>query len=296
MKQGPWLVVSLCALCCWGSACDLGVPAFRGARIALTLANLPATLPGEHLELWAREGDTNIVRLNVGPGVAYTIAPIVSFADPCAIDDQGNLLWTPAAQRDCFGRPCADDAERQRASEAVTLRMRQLIEFQTPLLVFTEWDDAATGRPVFPAGEEPTAAERLAQCRAYWERSPSAYSGNPFQLTAPIHGTFLGTLDFVSTTETGQIAGGIQLDTEYSLRDVRELWLTETAARVVDVNPDEIDCQARPTTCRGSILVQGNRQAVGRETVHFELAAPQGAQGSGSATVFTTLGEDPVPF
>jgi hypothetical protein len=140
------------------------------------------------------------------------------------------------------------------------------------------------------------AAVRLAQCHAYWERSPRAYSGNPFQLTAPIHGTFLGTLDFVSTTDTGQIAGGIQLDTEYSLRDIRELWLTKTAARVVDVNPDEVDCQARPTTCRGSILVQGNRQTVGRETVHFELAAPQGASGSGSATIFTTLGEDPVPF
>lgn len=260
----------------------------------MTLDDLPATTPGDHLELWARDGEENIIRLNAGPEVAYAIAPVVSFTDPCAIDSQGNLIWTPAAQQDCFGHPCADDAERQRAAESIRLRMRQLVEFQAPLLVFTRWDDAAAGRPVFD--ENLPAATRLAQCRDYWERSPSAYSGNPVQLTAPIHGTFLGALDFVSTTETAQLAGGIQFSTDYELRDVRELWLTETTARVGEVDPDQVDCQASPTTCRGPILVQGNRQMVGRGTVHFELAPPSGASGSGSATIYTSLAEDPVQF
>jgi hypothetical protein len=294
MKQWPWLMVPLWALCWGSSGCDLAVPAFRGTRIAMTLNNLPPTPAGDHLELWARDGQENIVRLDAGPGVAYAIAPVVSFTDPCAIDAQGNLVWTPPAQRDCFGHPCVDDAERQRAAEAIELRMRQLIEFQAPILVFTHWDDAAASRPAFD--ETLPAAVRLAQCRDYWNRSPRAYSGNPVQLTAPIHGEFLGALDFVSTTETGQLAGGIQFSTDYELRDVRELWLTETAARVVDVDPDQIDCQASPETCRGRIVVQGNRQLVGRGTVHFELAAPSGASGGGSATVYTSLAEDPVQF
>ena len=299
LRGGPLWTLCLGALClgalCFGaSACDLAVPAFRGARIAMTLNNLPPTPAGDHLELWVREGEESIIRLDAGPGVAYAIAPVVSFTDPCAIDNQGNLIWTPAAQRDCFGHLCADDAERERAAEAIQLRMRQLVEFQAPLLVFTHWDDGATGRPAFDADLPPAA--RLAQCRAYWERSPSAYSGNPIQLTAPIHGDFLGALDFVSTTETGQLAGGIQFSTSYELRDVRELWLTETAARVGDVDPDQVDCQASPATCRGPILVQGNRHTVGRETVHFELAAPTGASGGGSATIYTSLADDPVQF
>jgi hypothetical protein len=270
------------------------VPAFRGTRIAMTLNNLSPTPAGRHLELWARDGEENIVRLAAGPGVAYAIAPVVSFTDPCAIDNQGNLIWTPAAQQDCFGHPCVDDAERQRAAEAIQLRMRQLVEFQAPLLVFTRWDDDAAGRPAFD--RDLPAAARLAQCRAYWDPSPSAYSGNPIQLTAPIHGAFLGALDFVSTSETAQLAGGIQFSTDYELRDVRELWLTETPARVTDVDPDQVDCQASPATCRGQILVQGNRQAIGRGTVHFELSAPAGASGGGSATIYTSLADDPVQF
>lgn len=287
-------MVPLWALCWGNGGCDLAVPAFRGTRVAMTLNNLSPTPAGDHLELWVREGQESIVRLDAGPGVAYAIAPVVSFTDPCAIDNQGNLVWTPEAQRDCFGHPCVDDAERQRAAAAIELRMRQLIEFQAPILAFTHWDDAAAGRPAFDATLP--AAVRLTQCRDYWARSPSAYSGNPIQLTAPIHGEFLGALDFVSTGETGQLAGGIQFSTDYELRDVRELWLTETAARVEDVDPDQIDCQASPTTCRGRLVVQGNRQVVGRGTVHFELVAPSGASGGGSATVYTSLAEDPVQF
>ena len=234
----------------------------------MTLNNLPPTPSEDHLELWAREGEGNIVRLDAGPGVAYAIAPVVSFMDPCAIDDQGNLVWTAAAQRDCFGHPCVDDGERQRAADAIALRMRQLVEFQAPILAFTHWTmrqpagPSSTRRSRRPHGWRSVATSGPAR-RAPTAETPSSSRADPRRVPRCAR----LRLDH----RDGQLAGGIQFSNDYELRDVRELWLTETAARVVDVDPDEVDCQASPHDVPGPD--PGAGQSPGRRAGHGALRA-----------------------
>ena len=322
MMRGAVLVVGLIA----SAGCDrLSVSPFGGAKIQLTLTGGKPTPAGEHLELWARDGEHDIVRLLAGPAAdaclgaqtpctnaagyaptlsAYVIAAAVDFNDPCMIDGAGNLLWKPGAQ---VG---PSDAERTLQAKSVETRIHQLTDLQPiPLYAFTSYDDGAAARPVRATdaaacaklasapciADAAVAADRLTACQAFWRASPFAYTGNPLQLTKPVHGQLFGMLDFVSLAPA-QSLGGILIITDFALRDLRELWITEATGKVAALDPNAIDCKTTPDTCRGALLVQGDAGTPERGIFRFDLASPPPATLSGTASVLTRLNEDPVQF
>ncbi|MSP61179.1 MAG: hypothetical protein EXR72_12705 [Myxococcales bacterium] len=307
----PRKALLLSALCTalGASACDrLSVTDFAGAKIELTLSGAAPTAAGQHLELWARDGNQHVIRLLAGsvrdecggeggcinnfgyhPALsAYAVAPVVDLDDPCMIDDRGNLLWKPEAQ------PGPSDAERQVQAAAV---VKHILQFQDlrgiPTLALVSYDDnAVTARPKLAA--DASSSERLGKCIAYWRASPFAYTGSPGQLTAPLHGQLFGLIDFASITPP-QSLGGIQLITDYFLRDLRELWFTQTGAKVAALDPDVLDCKGNPDTCRGTLFLQGNAGTPARGIYHFNLSSRQPGVG-GTASVYTRLDEDAVQF
>jgi hypothetical protein len=311
-----------CALAAGG--CEhFAVNPFAGSKIQLTMTGADPTPPGHHLELWARNGDQDIVRLLAGSAPdsclnnanactnsagysptlsGYAIVSAVDIGDPCMIDGTGNLLWSPDAQSG------ATDADRLLQAQAVEKRIHELTDLQPkPLLALVSYDDGAAQRPV-RAPDQPsctklgkpcipddaTAPTRLGACLAFWSQSPFAYTGSPLQLTRPVHGTLFGMLDFASITPA-QTLGGIQVISDFALRDLRELWFTEPTAKVATLDPDQIDCKAAPDTCRGALFLQGNAGPAQNGIFRFDLSSPQGTV-SGTASVLTRLDEDPVQF
>ena len=271
-----------------------------GAKILMTISSAAKPTPaGEHVELWALDGQS-VVRLNQPRGtsapVGYVVEQAVDFTDPCMIDAAGHLLWQPDGVADCFGHPCADDSERMLAAQSIQMRMHALTDLGpggSPLLFFVQYDDQFTSaRPPFT---QPDAATRLAACKTYWAASPAAYSGNPLELTTPVHGTLFGAIDFVSQMPS-QIAGGILVETDYELKHITDLWLTQTTATATNLDPAQLDCTKSPTTCRGAIYVSGTASPLARGTLHVDLASPTPGGPTGAATIYNTLDQDPVQF
>ena len=239
---------------------------------------------------------------------AYTIVPAVgpfevvtdatgTHAHPldgCMIDDEGNLLWTAAAKD-----PATGAAQGDLAAAAIQRRIDQLtIGAQNPLFALVPWDDAAA--MPHPSAKDPaiTAEMRKCACRNLWNASAASYSGNPIQLTAPVHGALYGVLDFQSTMPP-QALGGMSFHVNYALSSARELWFTDTAADVGKLDPRQIDCNQHPESCRGVTLVDGVASPMamsGRQAIHFELRSPAGAAVTGSAAIETNLDRDPQPF
>ena len=294
---------------------------FSGSRVQLTVSGAGPTPAGSHLELWARDGAHDIVRLLAGSAPdhcddgaatctfwptlsAYTIVGAVDLGDPCMIDDAGNLLWSPAAQ------PGPSDGDKALQAKAVEKRVHELTDLQPrPLLAMASFDDAAAAHPVRApdrAGcdelkpracipDDATAATRLSQCLAFWQASPFAYTGNPLQLTRPVHGTLFGMLDFTSLTPA-QTLGGIQVVSDFALHDLRELWLTQTTATVAALDADQLDCATSPGTCRGALFLQGDAGSPQNGIFRFDLSSPPPSTVTGTASVLTRLDEDPVQF
>jgi hypothetical protein len=314
-----WRVVVPLCLALATAACDhFVVSDFAGSRLVLTIHGASATPAGQHLELWARTddglGNDLVTRLlfEVPPDLsigqtgysaqasAYTIAQTVDINDPCMIDDNGNLLWKPEAQT-------GSDADKMHQAMSVEQRIHQLTDLPaSPLLALVSYDDAAASeRPqqkdpngahyIAPDADAPT---RLDRCKnVFWARSPHyAYTGNPNQLTAPVHGQLFGMLDFQNVApQPPQIVGGINIETRFGLHDLREIWFTQTPATVEMVDPKELDCAAHPQSCRGTLLLQGDAGTPNKGIYHFELSSPLTGV-SGSAAVYTRLDEDSVQF
>ena len=118
------------------------------------------------------------------------------------------------------------------------------------------------------------------------------YAGNPMQLTAPPYGIFAGTVDYASTS---QVIGGFQVVSNYQLQDLRELWITQTRARVDAVDVNEVDCRAKPASCRGRVILSGVAGQDERGVYHIDLTSTL-PDVAGHASVVTRLDQDPVQF
>src|SRR5689334_14978540 len=95
--------------------CDISATTFSGTSIIMTMQDVSESLPGQHLELWARTRFDDIVRIDgindievpdtANPGKTKTLHSFPGFAlrkavsmgDPCLIDDKGNLLTSASA-------------------------------------------------------------------------------------------------------------------------------------------------------------------------------------------------------
>jgi hypothetical protein len=319
-----WSSVAVVALSASSVACNqFTVENFAGSKILLNVTNDTQPVPvDQHVELWVREatsddpGDQRIVRVLYDEGdrgtdtkectttggctrAAYTIVLAVDFNDGCTIDSLGHLLWMPDAVPDVGG-----PAQGMDGATAVIRRMHQLIDLNaTPALAFVTWDDNTPGngsakRPasVMPGQTDPLVpSDRLAACNAYWAQSPYAYSGNPRQLTAPVHGQLLGATDWTSASPP-QIVGGVQIITDWALPDAREIWLTQTDATIAALDPNVVDCASAPTTCRGSVLLDGTAGLGGYRTIHFELTSPTVQGLAGAASIQTNLDQQLEEF
>lgn len=215
--------------------------------------------------------------------------------DPCAIDEAGNLMWDKKALDPATGQPQGD-----LAAKALQKHIDDLLLNQPPLLALVPWDDDVdkAAVPLREALKDPSkvdAGGRLCACRNYWYASAAAYTPNPRQLTAPLHGNLLGVVDYV-TLQPPQSFGGISFPSDWALQNAVEFWITETTALVNELSPTSIDCATSSKTCRGRVLLDGNGVSTGPGTTHFELRSPDNPNISGSALIEFNLDKDPNQF
>jgi hypothetical protein len=100
-----WVSISSLFILGASAGCDsLAVNPFSGTLMEMRLQGVAVTPPGQHLELWARDGYDDILRINpfydeASNKTSYGqfIRQAISLDDPCLIDDAGNLLTSAAA-------------------------------------------------------------------------------------------------------------------------------------------------------------------------------------------------------
>jgi hypothetical protein len=312
------LVLNLILLTAAG--CDLTATSFAGTVIEMTLNGAPASPPGSHFELWARNQYNDTIRVGGifdipdGKGGVmrlfpdgFAVRPAITMDDPCMIDGQGNLLVTAAAYHDATLDGVFQSAEDQ--AQAVRTRIGQLTPSGScdgsgldpayhcghagaTLLGAVAYEvidaagqvtTAATSPPAVPFDADP--ATRLQACNEYWASTPLAYTPNPLQLTAPAHGSLYGELTFVTATPPS-VFDAIRIDSQVNLAGIQELWITTEANDVVD-----------PTN-RGPVLLTGVPDRGGLRIVHFDLTPPVGAAiaASGTAAIEVDLDQDSYGF
>jgi hypothetical protein len=129
-----------------------------------------------------------------------------------------------------------------------------------------------------------SAAQRLAACQQYWSASPLAYTPNPAQLTAPLHGAVWGFVTY-NTTSPPANYDSIRIDAPEHLGGIRELFMT--------VEPDAVD-----PLHRGPLYLHGTPDAGGNGWVHFDLAPPYGSSlaAAGTAALFVDPDEATAKF
>lgn len=316
MKRG-WVGLALVFALQASTGCDISAKPFAGTIIQLVLEGIPPNPPGEHLELWARNANDDIIRINgtyffedkVGKRPAATLTPpgltirnAYDFSDPCIIDASGNLLITAAAYpKDTVIAGIKQTPEEQAAQ--VRARIAQLTapaNCAYPGAPATFCGAQAAGNALGVSPFDPTtrptvafdapAAERLAACRDYWLASPLAYTPNPYQITAPLHGTLWGMMPYTTTTPVSGFEG-LRLDTPVNLKGIRELFVTrETFDQddMVNNRPDGVD-----PIHRGPVILQGYPNRGGNYVIHFDLT---GSGGSGAAALYVDLDSDPIQF
>ncbi len=279
--RAPWLLVLLCG-------CNaLSVQPFAGSIVQMSLQGAPVTPVGEHLELWARNGSGDIFRVEGiyrstgGTAFGLQIRRALDPSDPCMIDGSGNLLTSPGAYQ-----PVRVNGVDQSPDDQVAQVKNRIAQVTATDLGGRE---AATLLAVVPATATATpqvavaasATDRLAACTEYWQ-DPLAYSGNPAQLTAPLHGAVYGFIAYVTLSPPADY-DGIRIDTPIDLSDAQEIWLTREQ-ETVDAN------------ARGPLFVDSVRTSPldsGRDVIHFDLT---GVGVSGSAALLTRLDQTPVQF
>jgi hypothetical protein len=237
------------------SACsDLTVQSFAGSLIELSVAGAGETPAGQHLELWTRDANDELLRVPTGSG-----------SQPYGLMVRKAITLALRIAQVTGTDVCADDRSicgRQTSS------LLALLPYTT------------TSAPPFDATMP--AAARLAACQAYWS-DPVAYSPNPVQLTAPLHGTVYGFIAY-ATQKPAAGYDGVTLQTPDRLTGTRELWLTLETAPVDQVQPLR----------GGSVILDGKPDHGGFSVIHIPLTSPIPGGPSGTAAIETNLDQDPL--
>lgn len=307
MKRGWARTLLLASLLPLASTlgCDaLTVRSFAGTVMQFTFEGVTAqAIPaGQHLELWARTQYDDIVRVpgyyDLGKGLTANgimIRQAITLDDPCMIDGYylnklglGNLLTTPAAYPTSVSSGGVTQTPEEQAQQVID-RIHQVtdepsIQSGGPLLAVLPFDTAVP--PAVPAAASST--ERRTACDAYITNPdgtphPLAYVPNPFQLTAPLHGTSYGFVKFISVSPPSNY-DGFRIDTPLNLKGVREIFFTIEGTTVDPKN-------------RGPLFLTSQLSQGGVDIVHFNLihADPMGTA-SGTAALEVDLDQDPVQF
>lgn len=306
MLPKPTLLLLACVL----AGCDsLSAHSFAGTVLQMALEGAAPTAPAEHLELWARDGHDDVIRVDAlfdptdhRVTMGMQIRGAVTLDDPCMIVSDpaaptyGELLVMPAAYPDAVTINGVTQSPAQQAQQVrnriaqVTTGATCLPDLFDPGRKFCGRQATALlavlpadGAPPTPLPPDATAAERAAVCEAYWSGSPLAYTPNPAQLTAPLHGVVYGFVGYVTTTPPAGY-DGLRLDSPTNLAGIQELWLTREQVAVADVDPSN----------RGPVLLQGFPTPGGRDVVHFDLRSLSGEPISGTAALYITLDENTV--
>jgi hypothetical protein len=275
--------------------CDaLSVRSFAGTVMQFTFDGVTAQsiAANQHLEMWVRTQYDDIVRVdgytNLATGATANgimIRQAISMKDPCMIDGYyfpknagGNLLVTPAAFATSVSTGGVTQTPAQQAQQVVD-RITQLTDdgLAGPLLAVLPYDPNVP--PSIP--DTATSAERRTACDAYEAASDVTYIPNPYQITAPLHGTVYGFVKFVSQTPPADY-DGFRIDTPLNLKGVQELFFTVEGPTVDPKN-------------RGPLFLTSQKTQGGVDVVHFDLTAPTGAA-SGTAALLVDLDQDPVQF
>ena len=195
----------------------------------------------------------------------------------------GNLLTTPAAYPSSVSQNGVTQTPDQQAQQVID-RINQLtgnpsIQTGSPLVAVLPYDPNVP--PSIP--DTATSAERRATCDAYVAASDLTYIPNPFQVTAPLHGTIYGFVHFVTITPPANY-DGFRIDSPLNLKGTQELFMTVENATVDAQN-------------RGPLFLVSTKTPGGVDVLHFDLvhAAPMGTA-SGTAALLTDLDQDPVQF
>jgi hypothetical protein len=195
------------------------------------------------------------------------------------IDSRGNLLTSASAYTTVTIGGTMQTPDEQ--AQQIVNRIAQLTSMaqggREPSTLYAVVPFDATPPPTQLPLDTP-ANIRLAACKQYWA-SPTAYTGNPAQVTAPINGAAYG---FVAYNTTSPPAGydGIRLDSPTNLDTVQELWLT--------VEGDQVDPLNRGPVFMDSVMTKG-----GNDVVHFVLT---GSSVSGTAAVEIHFDDNSVLF
>lgn len=256
--------------------------------------------------------------------VGFTIRPAITMDDPCMIDQNTGALLTKAEAYkdvDLAGQHQTPEEQAQQvrtrigqltpisscdgspeSKDPVLKAYHCGLEGSNILYGVIAYETVdATGMLLTLAPESPKTcetsgnaagcipfdaapADRLAVCKAYWDSSPLAYSPNPLQLTAPIHGQLYGFPTFLSILPPGQF-DSIRIDSPINLSGIQELWMT--------TEPDQVDPKSR-----GPVFLDGTPGEGGMDIVHIDLAPPFGVMApiSGTAALEVDLDQDPVQF
>jgi hypothetical protein len=263
--------------------CDaLTVHPFDGSVLVMSIrqdATAGQTAADRHLELWTRDRYDDLERLPLYYDAAdykttygVVVRRAIALDDPCIIDGSGNRLVDAAAWPSTVDEGGVAQTPEQQA-EQVRNRIAQLNAppdgtQPSSLLALVPWD--ATPPPTIdPAA---AAADRLAACQAWWASSPLAYTPNPLQITAPLHGYVYGFLAYVTATPPTDY-DAIRIDTPVNLDGLQELFVTDEGA-TVDVN------------MRGAVYLTSKPSPGGNDVAHFDLAGPSA---SGTLAVLAAL-------
>jgi hypothetical protein len=300
------LLPVLLALGCNGG---LTVDSFIGSIAQLTIVGAAPTAAGSHLELWTRNQNADLIRVDASytfpdpvdhtqTKTIYTlglsIRPAVDRNDPCFIDGKGNLLTTPAAYQTTMLAGITETPQEQ--AQAYVNRIKQITSTTdcdataptdcgaqaSTLLAVVPFDD--TPPPQVMATD--SASVRLAACQAYWAKSPLAYTGNPAQVTAPIHGTAYGFV-YYQTNRPSAAYDGIRIDSPTNLAGAQDLWFSTETAPLAMVDGNN----------QGPIFLEGKADQGGNDVIHFDLTAPSAASTvTGTAALYTNLDNSSVEF
>jgi hypothetical protein len=277
--------------------CDaLTVRTFAGTIMEFTIDGVTAqTIPAnQHLELWARTQYDDIVRVEgyydltkglSAPGIMLRQA--IGLTDPCMLDGYyfgnsgGNLLTSAAAYPSSTSAGGVTQTPDELAQQVID-HIHQLTDppgAAGPLLAVLPYDPNVP--PAVPATASPT--DRRAACDSYLQSGPNTYIANPYQITAPLHGTVYGFKKFVSVTPPANF-DGFRIDSPLNLKGVQEIFFTVEGATVDPLN-------------RGPLFLISERTLDGNDVVHFDLihADPMGTA-SGTAALLVDLDQDPVQF
>jgi hypothetical protein len=288
---GKWLLWSASAFTLLSACGDLTVHSFSGSVIELSLVGAGETPAGQHLELWTRDATDDVNRVPTGSDsqpYGLMVRKAITFADPCMIDAEGHLLLSPDAYQARSIGGIMQTPEQQ--AQLVALRIAQVTatdvcaadgsicgQQKATLLALVPY--TTTSPPPFDATM--AAADRLAACQAYWS-DPLAYSPNPVQLTAPLHGSVYGFIAY-STLKPAAGYDGITLQTPDRLAGTRELWLTVENVPVEQVQPQG-----------GTVILDGKPDHGGFSVIHIPLTSPIAGGPSGAAAIEANLDQDPL--